>query len=330
MSTCPKIGIKIHETPSSSSSSTNVKYFNTRLNELDLDLDNYSLHELFALFNIQSNTLNSTLLKDAKNIVLKMHPDKSNLDSKYFLFFSSAYKRLFSIYEFQNKSEKKVTNIDYVNMNEEEHTHILNATFTQNQHLKKPKDFNNWFNEQFNKYGVDDHEAGYGEWLKTDDGNINVQNVSQTNMNAEFEKQKKQIQLLVTYTGVSDTIYSSTLGGSILNHANEYSSGLFNDGNIGYTDLKQAYSQTLIPVTQDDYNNIKKFKNVNEYNAYREKQDMTPINEHNALKQLETKNNSIDKEGTALAYKFAQELEQNKRKLTSFWGNLQMLGNGNL
>ena len=36
-----------------------------------------------------------------------MHPDKSHLDSKYFLFFSKAYKRLYSIYDFQNKSSNK-------------------------------------------------------------------------------------------------------------------------------------------------------------------------------------------------------------------------------
>ena len=44
-------------------------------------------------------------LKNAKQIVLKIHPDKSQLEPKYFIFFSGAYKRLYSIYEFQNKKQ---------------------------------------------------------------------------------------------------------------------------------------------------------------------------------------------------------------------------------
>ena len=48
-------------------------------------------------------------LKNAKKIVLKTHPDKSKLDKKYFLFFSSAYKILFQLYNFKNRIESKNT-----------------------------------------------------------------------------------------------------------------------------------------------------------------------------------------------------------------------------
>ena len=116
--TCTKSGIKIH--PSGNERTYNmlqpsklvrpVSYKNTSLNALDLDLDNYSLEDIYNLFNIVDGCLSEDTLKSAKQIVLKIHPDKSQLDSKYFLFFSKAYKRLYSIYEFQNKSSKK-TNI---------------------------------------------------------------------------------------------------------------------------------------------------------------------------------------------------------------------------
>ena len=61
---------------------------------LDLDLDHYSLEDLYRLFNIYDCVINEPNLKTAKQIVLKMHPDKSRLDAKYFLFFSKAYKRI--------------------------------------------------------------------------------------------------------------------------------------------------------------------------------------------------------------------------------------------
>ena len=113
---CPKVGIKIHNSNNDYTQNNNnkqsqlskpVSFQNTTLNSLDLDLDHYSLEDIYHLFNISENKLTEDTLKGAKQIVLKMHPDKSHIDSKYFLFFSKAYKRLFSIYEFQNKSTNK-------------------------------------------------------------------------------------------------------------------------------------------------------------------------------------------------------------------------------
>ena len=48
-------------------------------------------------------------LKNAKKIVLQTHPDKSKLDKKYFLFFSSAYKIVFQIYNFKSRVDDKNT-----------------------------------------------------------------------------------------------------------------------------------------------------------------------------------------------------------------------------
>ena len=76
--------------------------------DVDLNLENYTLNDLLKLFNISFN-FQEKELKDAKKIVLRMHPDKSKLDKKYFLFFSSAYKLLYNIYNFRNKSKLNQT-----------------------------------------------------------------------------------------------------------------------------------------------------------------------------------------------------------------------------
>ena len=127
---CPKAGIKIHETNSVTNSRqtannnedlfrpstvrTPVNFYQTSLNHLDLELDHYSLEDLYKLFNILEHDLSENVLKNAKQIVYKMHPDKSQLDPKYFRFFSAAYKRIYSIFEFQNKSlNKRIQNDDY-------------------------------------------------------------------------------------------------------------------------------------------------------------------------------------------------------------------------
>ena len=54
--------------------------------DVDLNLENYTLNDLLKLFNISFN-FREKELKEAKKIVLRMHPDKSKLDKKYFLFF---------------------------------------------------------------------------------------------------------------------------------------------------------------------------------------------------------------------------------------------------
>ena len=53
---------------------------------VDLNLDNYKFDDLLNLFNL-SYDFTTEELKKAKKVVLKLHPDKSKLDKKYFLFF---------------------------------------------------------------------------------------------------------------------------------------------------------------------------------------------------------------------------------------------------
>ena len=53
---------------------------------MDLDINNYNLDEILQLFKLPLN-FNEHHLKQAKQIVLKVHPDKSGLDSQYFIFY---------------------------------------------------------------------------------------------------------------------------------------------------------------------------------------------------------------------------------------------------
>jgi len=48
----------------------------------------------------------------------------------------------------------------------------------------------------------------------------------------------------------------------------EYSSGIF--GNLRYEDLKKAHTETVIPVTEEDYYKTKRFNNINELQTFRD------------------------------------------------------------
>ena len=296
------------------------------MEQIDLNIDNYDLQDLCDLFRISITQINQEAMRDAKKIVLKTHPDKSQLDPKYFLFFSSAYKKLFSVYEFQNKSSNK--KLDLQTYDKEEHVHILDKLFEKKKELKKPENFNKWFNEQFDKHKIqNENDVGYGDWLKTNDGLYDTVSVSQANMNEAFEKQKKQIQSISVYKGISDP-FASTLGGSLLGKNNDYSSGLFESGGLQYQDLKQAHVETIIPISNDDYLNIPKFHSEQEYKMYRDRQDIKPINESIALNILRQNTEQLEQESANLAFYYAQQLEEANKQRKNFWSSLNHLTNG--
>jgi hypothetical protein len=299
MSSCYKAGVKIHES-----------------NVSDLDIDSYSVADIFKLFGITDRALNDEIMKESKRIVLKTHPDKSNLDSKYFLFYSKAYKRLYGIYEFQNKSEKKNVRADLSNS---ENGRLLD-NMLKSKGLQDPRKFNAWFNAQFEKHEMNDaDDNGYGEWLKSDDGLYDTSNVSKANMAGEFDKRKKQVQALTVYEGVGER-HSSIMGGSLLRQQNNYTS----DSGM-YSDLRQAYVESVIPVTEADFDKMPKYKNVDEYKS---KQVIgTPMDKETAMNQLLRQNRKDEHESVATAYYYAQQMEKATQKTNSFWSELKQLTN---
>jgi hypothetical protein len=115
-------------------------------------------------------------------------------------------------------------------------------------------------------------------------------------------------------------MFASTFGGSLLNAGDNFSTD-------EYTDLRQAYTETLIPVTNEDYNNIQKFNTISEYKAHRDRVDVTPLTKEEAERQLLRQKNQLDHDSSALAFKYAQESERAKQKQTAFWGDIKQITN---
>ena len=168
---------------------------------IDLDLDNYDLDDILNLFKI-SYDFNIDDLKKAKRIVLHTHPDKCSLPKEYFLFFSSAYKILYSIHNFRTKSKCPERN-EYTAEKDTEKELLLKS-------FLKKKNFNKIFNELFEKHYIKTEgvEKGYGDWLKSDK-DIDFRETTKANMNATFEKKKKETKELVVHNGIQE-ISSST------------------------------------------------------------------------------------------------------------------------
>ena len=325
----PFDGVNPFNNPEGDKEINPVIYDKSSYNNMDLNIDNYSQTDLYKLFGIDlgRHMLSYEIMKQSKKTVLKTHPDKSGLDSRYFLFFTKAYKRIYSIYEFQNKNVNRTE--DKNEYTDADNNLLLEQLFTNDKTLKTPDKFNTWFNEQFDKHKLEDStENGYGDWLKSDENVDNMANISQSQIAGEMEKKKKQVQSLTEYKGF-DTQYASTFGGSsLMDHNSNYTSGsLFSDDNMNYTDLKQAYVESVIPVTQEDYQNMPKFKNLDEYQRHRDGFDTSPIDKAESLKQLYKENKHQEDESVALAYYYAKQAEKAKLQKQSFWAGIKHLTN---
>jgi hypothetical protein len=292
--------------------------------KVDLNIDNYDLNDLLNLFKLDKN-FDEEDLKQAKKIVLKTHPDKSGLNPDYFRFYSAAYKSIYGIWQFKNKKEKdNKTDTTYTTDYDESEKNKMIDTYLSKEKINNSKKFNKWFNEQFeqNKMEREDESAGYGDWLKSNEGVDDFQNISQAQLGEEIERKKQQMRALTVHKGIQDLHFNSAGASDLIGDApDSYGSDLFS--NLKYEDLRKAHTETVVPVTIEDYNNTKKFKNVNDYKDYRNSQSTTPLSEIQAREYLSNKGKLEDKTTTERAYKLAKQLEESKKKQEQFWSSIR-------
>jgi hypothetical protein len=167
---------------------------------------------------------------------------------------------------------------------------------TSDSKENKLREFNTWFNQKFDQYKLKDEEqeGGYDEWFRgmddknaadtgadaanaVDDQEINEATTWQEKVDL-LNKRKQDLRnkyAVIERKDIEHAVYSN--GGGINGNSydltrerpQEYSSeGLF--GNLRYEDLKKAHTETVIPVTDEDYHNAKKFRNVNELQTFRD------------------------------------------------------------
>ena len=295
------------------------------MSEFDLDIDNYDLRDLLNLFKLDYNFAENDL-KRAKKMVLKLHPDKSKLDRKIFIFFNKAYKIVEKIYLFKNSKQTEVKNIEYENVDIETITDGDKETLLNKLDGKSVKEFNTWFNKMFMKVKLseENQDKGYGDWFKS---NANLDENKVTNIkdfgNA-FRDRKNKVKSLVVKQdlqgiGVGNGYNLDRNNGNI-----EHSSNIFSK--LQYEDLKKAHTETVVPVTDEDYNSIKKYNSIDELKRDRGS-STAPMDRNEAIKYLNNKQLKTEKMSTNLAYELMKRNEEAEKKQREWWKNLRQLKN---
>ena len=291
------------------------------MSEVDLDIENYELEDILNLFRLQYNFVEADL-KRAYRMALKLHPDKSGLDGEYFRFYMKAYKIVENIFNFRNR--KKKCAYDVVYNSKETDISEDKAVLLHSLNGKSIKEFNKWFNEQFEKTKVNDDEndSGYGKWIKENEVSENNEKVSLSEFGRVFEKKKTECKALVKYNGVQDT----EGGGGynlVRDKVESYSSGLFSK--LSYEDFKKAHTETVIPVTREDYEKKEKFSSLEMYKRHRDSQNTAPPSLQQSRQYLAERDKNENVLHARRAFKILkrdEEIEKNNKK---WWSNLQRL-----
>jgi hypothetical protein len=150
----------------------------------------------------------------------------------------------------------------------------------------KVSEFNRWFNEKFEQYRLKDEEleTGYEEWFR--DGQTEEDSEQDGNkggnwadkvaiLNQRKQELRNKYALVerkeLEYAGGGGGGGNSSSGGGYdltRERPQEYSSGIFDS--LKYEDLKKAHTETVIPVTEEDYYKTRRFNTVNELQTFRD------------------------------------------------------------
>lgn len=288
--------------------------------QVDLDINNYNLEDILKLFNITDVNFDKNDLNNARKIVLKTHPDKSQLPKEYFIFYTKAFDKLNQIWNFKSASTKiKGTTYDNDYGYDESNKLSLN---------KIPKEkFNSWFNKEFEKAkSITENQfekKGYSDWLKSEeDLPENIQNVhSLADLHTEIEKKKKEMRSVTVFNNITELNSSNFCGSSLIyEEPDNYDADLFS--NLSFQDLKKAHVQSVLPVTQEDFNTVKQFNNINDAISYRKQEETSYklLNNYDKKKLHNNKEEEMHK-----YYELMKQTEKAEEYNKKFWSKLQSI-----
>lgn len=254
----------------------------------NLDITMYSFQDLLNLFGIQSKIISVEDIKTAKRKVLMMHPDKSRLDAKYFLFYKKALDIIYHYHIETNKQNQSMS---------EENTEYKNKVVFNENLIKDVKKnvgemssdkFQMWFNDQFEETVGNRFDATRNDWFRNEDPVYKLnENVKVDGISSEFEKIKKQNADLAVYRGVQEMRHNA--GSNLYDDKDAGDQYISADpfGKLKFDDLRKVHKdQTILAVGEHDLSKVKTYKNMEQLQQERGTQALEPLAESDAQRQF--------------------------------------------
>ena len=244
----------------------------------NLDINNYSLEEIFGLFDLDYS-LTDDAMRAAKKKVLMTHPDKSRLPANYFHFYKQAYEIVLNIYKQKSKFNEQASPTAVVyspnvvasksvgNADQDDHVAQQMAS------IAKKMDggaFNSKFNDLYDKNMVKKQDTSRYDWFKQAEpilDDFSNKHVNPKNMGAELENVKQRQAALQVYKGVQEMRMSG--GGATscydVDDGDDYvACDVFSK--LKFDDLRKVHKdQTVFSVSEKDYEKRPQYKTVDQF-----------------------------------------------------------------
>lgn len=298
----------------------------------NLNIQQYSLEELLGLFELKCYDISVEDLKRCKKKVLMLHPDKSRLDAKYFLFYKKAFDVIVQFYDNQHKQNREVKpenlayNPNYGNTNTSTAKQVTKT-------IKKMSNdgFNDKFNELFeNNYVKQESHPEKHEWFREEDNQFKVPEgkISKQRMDETFQQIKQQSNELIKYQGVQNMNQDNSSSNSYYEEDND--SYVTSDpfGKLKFEDLRKVHrDQTVLAVSENDIHNMQTYRNVEEYNQARSQHSYDPMENERANKVLQTQEKTMRDKMMKKEYDAKLEIQRNEVKNQEVLSSFLLLQN---
>lgn len=257
----------------------------------NLDIQSYSLDELLGLFDL-GRSISAEDIKLAKRRVLMLHPDKSHLESKYFLFYKRALDVVVQFYETQNRQNRSVTAEQYqATPKGIEHDKSVARQISKAAEQMGTTGFQDKFNRLFEENMAHRPDPTKNAWFKEEKG---VYDIPGGPMDDAFTKikaqqQEKQQQSMIAYRGVQE-IRSSGGGASFYDDDDSDHTYVASDpfSKLKYDDLRKVHKdQTVFAVSEADFSKVPQYASVDHFVRARGAQSLEPLDKQHAQRLLE-------------------------------------------
>ena len=296
----------------------------------NLNLQSYSLDEILGLFDLTSYDISIDHLKTAKRKVLMLHPDKSKLEPKYFLFYKKAFDVVVQFFDNQNRQNQVVTNneVVYDPSYNKEGDHV-SEQIKQNVDEMKSKKFQEKFNELFetNQMGSKP-DSSRNEWFLQEKSDFQVPEgkLSKQAMSDNFQQIKKQSNGLIHYNGVQSMNQDSATNNNFYDDDGDFSNQYVTSdpfSKLKFDDLRKVHrDQSVLAVSEQDFQNMQTYNSVEEFNRARSQHSYDPLEKEHANRILHEQEKAIQQRMMQKEYQAKLQTEQyaekNKDVLSSF------------
>jgi hypothetical protein len=292
----------------------------------NLDIQTYSLEELLSLFGLTAYNISTNDLRQAKKRVLMLHPDKSKLDSKYFLFYKKAFDVIVQFYDNQNRQHKQVDGKELVYQPNEDNDNSTSDNINKQINEISNSDFQDKFNRLFESNNMGNRpDTTQNEWFKQEDNEFNIPEgkISRNEMGDAFNRVKQQSNSVIKYNGVQEMLHTTSAGNSSLYEDNDQYVSCDPFGKLQYDDLRKVHrDQTVLAVSEHDFDQSKTYKSVDEFNRARSQYSYDPLEKEKATTMLQEQERVMNEQMMQKEYKSKlqtqQYAEKNKTVLASF------------